>query len=94
VFVLAGGPLIESSHRQPAFQAPLMGITAAIVGVMLQLAVLFGSHVFWPSGLDHALNWWGVAVATLAGLALFMFKRSVMEVIVGCAVLGLVKIYF
>ncbi|MGE5490148.1 MAG: chromate transporter, partial [Actinomycetota bacterium] len=89
LFILAGGPLVESTHQDLKFTAPLTAITAAVVGVILNLALFFAYHVFWPRGFDGAPDWLSVAVAGLAALALFRFKRNVMEVIAVCAALGL-----
>ena len=50
LFILAGGPLVETTHGQLRFTAPLSGITAAVVGVIVNLAVFFAWHVFWPDG--------------------------------------------
>ena len=50
VFILAGGPLVESTHGQLGFTAPLSAITAAVVGVILNLALFFAYHVLWPQG--------------------------------------------
>uniref|UniRef100_UPI001F4B75ED chromate transporter n=1 Tax=Escherichia coli TaxID=562 RepID=UPI001F4B75ED len=45
VFILAGGPVVESTHGQLRFTAPLTAISAAVVGVILNLAVFFAVHV-------------------------------------------------
>ncbi len=50
VFILAGGPLVESTHGKLGFTAPLSAITAAVVGVILNLALFFAYHVLWPQG--------------------------------------------
>ena len=50
MFILAGGPVIETTHGQLKFTAPLTGITAAVVGVIVNLAGFFAWHVFWPGG--------------------------------------------
>ena len=55
-FILAGGPFIESTHGRLGFTAPLTGITAAVVGVIVNLAVFFGWHVLWPDGLSGTLR--------------------------------------
>jgi chromate transporter len=47
-----GGPFIESTHGKLGFTAPLTGITAAVVGVIANLAVLFAWHVLWPHGFN------------------------------------------
>ena len=53
-FILAGAPLIEATHGDIKFVAPLTGITAAVVGVILNLAVFFAWHVLWPQGNEGA----------------------------------------
>jgi chromate transporter len=52
IFILAGGPLVESTTASWAFTAPLSAITAAVVGVILNLALFFGYHVLWPQGFS------------------------------------------
>ena len=89
VFILAGGPLVESTHNDLKFTAPLTAITAAVVGVILNLALFFGYHVLWPQGLAGPFDWISALIALAAVVALFRFKRSVMQVIGVCAVLGL-----
>jgi chromate transporter len=89
IFILAGGPLVESTQRNLSFTAPLTAITAAVVGVVLNLAMFFGYHLLWPEGFDGAFDSRSAAIALLAALALFKFKRSVMEVIGLCALVGL-----
>ncbi|MFP3600173.1 chromate transporter, partial [Chryseobacterium sp. SIMBA_029] len=51
LFILAGGPLVEATKEDLKFTAPLTAVTAAVVGVILNLAVFFGYHVMWPKGL-------------------------------------------
>lgn len=89
VFILAGGPLVESTHGDLKFTAPLTAITAAVVGVILNLALFFGYHVLWPKGLSASPDWISSAIAVAAAVALFRYKRGVIEVIASCAVLGL-----
>jgi chromate transporter len=89
IFIFAGAPLIESTHGDLRFTAPLTAITAAVVGVIVNLALFFAGHVFWPQGWSAAVDWAAVALAAAAAVALFRFKLGVIPVIVGCAVLGL-----
>lgn len=89
LFILAGGPLVESTHGELKFTAPLTGITAAVVGVILNLALFFGYHVLWPQGFSGRFDWPSALIAVIAAVALFRFKRGVMETLVGCAVVGL-----
>ena len=53
-FIFPGGPFIESTHGQLKFSAPLTAITAAIAGVIVNLAVFFAQQVLWPDGLGGA----------------------------------------
>jgi chromate transporter len=90
IFILAGGPLVESTHGDLKFTAPLTAITAAVVGVILNLAMFFGYHVLWPKGFNGTFDWLSALIALAAALALFRYKRNVIEVIAACAVIGLV----
>jgi chromate transporter len=90
LFILAGGPLVESTHGDLKFTAPLTGITAAVVGVILNLALFFGYHVLWPQGWAGKFDFVAVLIALGAVIALFRYKRSVIQVIVVCAVTGLI----
>ncbi|MCP5269392.1 MAG: chromate efflux transporter [Zoogloeaceae bacterium] len=89
VFILAGGPLVESTHGKLAFTAPLTAVTAAVVGVILNLALFFAGHVLWPAGFDAALDAGSAAIMLAAALALIRFKRGVVQVIGGAAASGL-----
>ena len=89
LFILAGGPLVESTHDDLKFTAPLVAITAAVVGVVVNLAVFFAYHVMWPEGLKGQFDWTALGITLGAVLALFYFKWSVMQVLGVCAVIGL-----
>jgi chromate transporter len=89
LFVLAGGPLVESTRGVLQVSAPLNGITAAIVGVMLNLALFFAYHVLWPQGFGGKFDAVSLAIGVAAAIALLRFKRSVPQVIGLCALAGL-----
>jgi chromate transporter len=89
IFILAGGPLVEATHGDLKFTAPLTAITAAVVGVILNLALFFGYHVLWPKGFTETFDWVSALIALAATIALFRFKRSVIEVIAASAITGL-----
>lgn len=89
LFILAGGPLVESTHNELRLTAPLTAITAAVVGVILNLACFFGYHVLWPNGFSGQLDWPSALIAIAAAIALFRFKRGVIEVLMGCGLIGL-----
>jgi chromate transporter len=88
IFILAGGPLVESTHNDLKFTAPLTAITAAVVGVIANLAVFFAYHVFWPAGLAAPADWISVAIALAALVALIRFRLAVIQVITACGVIG------
>ncbi|MDO8990957.1 MAG: chromate efflux transporter [Sideroxyarcus sp.] len=89
LFILAGGPLVESTHGDLKFTAPLTAITAAVVGVILNLALFFGYHVMWPQGFAGSFDWISALMTLAATVALFRFKLGVMQVIAASAVTGL-----
>ena len=88
LFIFAGGPLIETTHNNLRFTAPLTAITAAVVGVILNLAVFFGYHVLWPTGLQGLFDWPSALIAVAAGVALFKYQCNVIHVIIVCGLLG------
>jgi chromate transporter len=88
VFILAGGPLVESTHGNLKFTAPLSAITAAVVGVILNLAVFFALHVFWPRGFGGDFDGVAALIGVYALIALFRFKVGVIPVIVVSAAAG------
>ena len=95
LFILAGGPLVETTHGQLRFTAPLTGITAAVVGVIVNLALFFAWHVFWPAGWTSGspaggLDVLSLAIGVAAAVALFRFKANVILVIAACGAAGLV----
>jgi chromate transporter len=94
VLILAGGPLVESTHNELTYTAPLTAITAAVVGVILNLALFFGYHVLWPLGLGGTFEWASGLIAAGASLALFQFRIGVIPVIAACAATGLLLKWF
>jgi chromate transporter len=90
LFILIGGPLVETTHGDLKFTAPLTGITAAVVGVILNLAAFFAYHVLWPQGFAATFEWFSALVGVAAFVALFRYKVGIMQVIGACAALGLV----
>ncbi|MEO5349882.1 MAG: chromate efflux transporter [Magnetococcus sp. YQC-3] len=96
LFILAGAPLVESTHGDLSFTAPLTGITAAVVGVILNLALFFGWHVFWPQASKAApfaggFAWFAALLSCAALVALWRYKLSIPQVIGLCALLSLLR---
>jgi chromate transporter len=89
VFILAGAPFVETTHGDLRFTAPLTAITAAVVGVVLNLAVFFAYHVLWPQGLAGRFDWVSALIGIAALVALLRYKVGVMAVIGACAAIGL-----
>jgi len=90
LFIFAGAPFVESTHNQPRLTAPLVAITAAVVGVILNLTLFFAYHVIWPKGFSDSMDVTALIITVGAALALFRFKRGVIEVIFASAVAGLI----
>jgi len=86
LFIFAGAPLVEATHGNLKFTAPLTGITAAVVGVVVSLAVFFAQHVFVVAG---GADWIAIAGAALALVALVRFKVGLIPLILSMGGAGL-----
>jgi chromate transporter len=93
IFILSGGPLVESTHGKLQFTAPLTAITAAVVGVIASLALFFIVNIAHPAGANGPfglnIDVIALALAALALVALVRYKAGVVAVIVACALAGL-----
>ena len=94
LFILIGAPAVEATRHDIKFTAPLTAITAAVVGVILNLAVFFAWHVLWPdAGTDAPFSgrfeWFALAISVAAFLALWRWKIGIMPVLAACAAAGL-----
>ncbi|HLM53306.1 MAG TPA: chromate efflux transporter [Pseudoxanthomonas sp.] len=89
LLILGGGPLVESTRGEIRFTAPLTAVTAAVVGVIANLALFFAYHVLWPRGFDGPFDWLSAPIAVAALLALMRFRIGVLPVLAGCALAGL-----
>jgi chromate transporter len=94
VFILAGGPMVEATHGQLGFTAPLSAITAAVVGVILNLALFFAFHVLWPQGFAGRFDVGSAAIALAAAVLLFRFKWGVLPLLAACAAAGVLTSFF
>jgi chromate transporter len=106
LWIFAGAPFIEELRGNRKLAGALAAITAAVVGVILNLSVWFALHVLFGRVIEmHAgpLRWYAfdpaalnrhVAVlAVTAALLTFRFHRSLIEVIAVMALLGIVTQY-
>jgi chromate transporter len=98
LFILIGAPVVEATRHDIKFTAPLTGITAAVVGVVLNLAFFFAYHVLWPNGLTTpyslttvfvGFEWVSFIIGIAAFIALWRFKLGIIPVIGACAAAGL-----
>ena len=94
LFILAGGPLVERTRDDLQLTAPLTAISAAVVGVILNLTVYFAWHVLWPhataaepfaGGFDTA----SALIALVAAIVLLTKKAEVIPVIAASGAAGL-----
>jgi chromate transporter len=89
VFILLGGPLVETTHGELKFTAPLTAITAAVVGVIVNLAVFFAYHVLWPEGFRGPFEWASAVIGIASFVALWRYKVGIIPVIAACGLAGL-----
>jgi chromate transporter len=102
VWIFMGGPYIEALRTNKALSAALAAITAAVVGVILNLAIWFGLHTLFAQVEErhwygmvlqipvlHSLNVASLLLSTVAMLALFRFKLGMISTLLGCSVAGI-----
>ncbi len=101
-FIFLGAPFIEALRGNRVLNAALGAITAAVVGVIMNLAVWFAQHTLFaqqarvwmgPVGLDvpvlASVDWWAVVLAAAAGVAIFRLGAGVITTLAACAAAGL-----
>ena len=94
LFIFIGGPVVEATRGNLKFTAPLTGITAAVVGVILSLAVFFAWHVLWPAVSRDHLNGLPCCLVLAHFVALFHYRMGIVTVIGACAAAGFVYLQF
>ncbi|MDA7915875.1 chromate efflux transporter [Verrucomicrobia bacterium] len=90
IWIFLGAPHVERLRGHAGWSAALSAVTAAVVGVILNLAIWFGVHVIVPD--NQPVNWFGLAVAVVAFVGMYRFKWEVVPVVLGAGVLGWVKL--
>ena len=90
-YIFLGAPYIESLREKRSLTAALSGITAAVVGVILNLAVVFGAAVLFPSGLGSHPDAFALALALAAFAALFFAKVDAVWVVMAGSAVGLAR---
>lgn len=84
---MAGGPLIESTHGNLKFTSSLTAITAAVVGVIINLVLFFAWHILWRQGIG-SFDSVAALISLCALLALFRYKVGFIPVIVTSGIVG------
>jgi chromate transporter len=91
LFILLGAPYIEKLRGNTNLDGALTGVTAAVVGVILNLAIVFGIAVIFPGGISGGVNWFAGVISVLAFVALFKLKANVVWVVIAGGLIGLVR---
>src|SRR5688572_3962610 len=90
-FIFLGAPYIEKLRGNRSLAGALTGVTSAVVGVILNLALVFGATVIFPNGVSGAINWFAVVIGIASFIALFRLKANVLWVILGGGAIGLFR---
>ena len=88
LWIFLGGPYIEQLRGNARLTSALSAITAAIVGVVLNLAVWFALHVFFPA--TGTMDWFAILLCIAAFVAMTRYKVDIIPVVIGAGILGLV----
>ncbi len=89
LFILIGAPLIESTHSNLSFTAPLTAITAAVVGVIANLGVFFAYHVFLPDGIGQNVSWLSLVICGASLLLMLRYRWGVIPSLCLAAAVGI-----
>jgi chromate transporter len=94
IFIFLGAPYIEVLRGNKNLTSALSGVTAAVVGVVLNLALVFGLAVIWPPGLRGGTNWFAAVMSVAAFIALYRLKVDVLWVVLAGGAIGLGRTLF
>lgn len=86
LFIFAGAPYIEKLSGNSRMANALSTITAAVVGVVLNLGVWFGTHVLF---LESGFNWFSTGLAIITFILMHFYKVGIIPIIVGAGGIGL-----
>jgi len=93
LFIFVGAPYIEYLRGNKNLTGALTGVTAAVVGVILNLALVFGAAVIFPNGLTGNIEWFAAVMSVAAFVALYKFKWNVLWVVLIGGLIGLMKTF-
>jgi chromate transporter len=102
LWIFLGAPFVETLRENQPLNAALSALTAAIVGVVLNLAIWFAIHTIfrevWPVrtfGLAFeapvlaSVNFWALVLSVAAAVAIFRFKLGMIPTLAGCCAAGI-----
>jgi chromate transporter len=91
LWIFLGAPYIEQMRGNAKLTAALSSVTAAVVGVVLNLAVWFGIQVLFPqTGQGREVNWFAAIVSIIAFFGMIRWKWDIIPVVIGAGLLGIV----
>ena len=93
LFIFIGAPYIEVLRGNKNLTGVLSGVTAAVVGVVLNLALVFGAAVIFPNGLTGNIEWFALIMSVVAFIALYKFKVDVLWVVLIGGLIGLIRVF-
>jgi chromate transporter len=88
LWIFLGGPYIEKLRGNEALTTALSAVTAAVVGVVLNLAVWFGLHVIFPG--NGMVDWFAIVVGTVTFIGMVRWKWDIVPVVLGAGFAGLI----
>ena len=91
LYIFLGAPYIESLRGRRGLTSALSGIAAAVLGVILNLAAVFGAAVLWPAGFATAPDLFALALAAVSCAALLLFRVDAVWIVVAGAAVGLIR---
>ena len=93
LFIFIGAPYIEVLRGNKNLTGALSGVTAAVVGVVLNLALVFGAAVILPNGFAGGVDWFAAVMSIAAFIALYKFKANVLWVVLAGGLIGLIRMF-
>ena len=91
LFIFIGAPYIEVLRGNKSLTGALSGVTAAVVGVILNLALVFGAAVIFRKGIAGGIDWFSAVMTAAAFVALYRMKADVLLVVLVGGVIGLIR---
>jgi chromate transporter len=88
LWIFLGAPYIEKLRGHESLSAALSAVTAAVVGVILNLVIWFGLHVIFPPGAK--VDWFAVVICAIAFVGMLRWKWHIVPVVLSSGALGII----